>query len=95
MLTEIVGFLLGFPILNNTRIQTGIEYSFANDMKRDNNDFTGVAGALQLSNVSSYLGYEVSAQVGLKADWRDFKSIERESEVLTQGFITLYAGLGK
>ena len=95
VLTEIVGFLLGFPILSNTRIQTGIEYSFANDMKRDNNDFTGVAGALQLSNVSSYLGYEVSAQVGLKADWRDFKSIERESEILTQGFITLYAGLGK
>ena len=62
-------------------------------MIRDNNDFTGVAGALQLSNVSYYMGYEVSAQVGLKIDWRNFKG--REAETLTQGFITTYAGLGK
>ncbi len=93
VLTEIMGLLVGFPVLNSTRIQAGIEYSFENDMIRDNNDFTGVAGALQLSNVSYYMGYEVSAQVGLKIDWRNFKG--REVETLTQGFITTYAGLGK
>jgi hypothetical protein len=92
VLTEILGLLVGFPILNNTRIQAGVEYSFSNDMRRDNNDFTGVAGALQLANVSAYLGYEISAHVGLKVDWRDFKG--RESETLTQLFITTYAGLG-
>ena len=93
VLTEILGVMIGFPLLNSTRIQAGLEYSLANDMERDDNDFKGVAGALQLSNVSSYLGYEVSAQVGLKVDWRDFRG--REAETLTQGFITMYAGLGK
>ena len=93
VLTEILGVMIGFPLLNSTRVQAGLEYSLANDMERDDNDFKGLAGALQLSNVSSYMGYEVSAQVGLKIDWRDFRG--REAETLTQGFITMYAGLGK
>ena len=81
------------PVLNNTHIQAGTEYSFANDMRRNSNDFNGIAGAVQLSNVSAYLGYEVSAQVGLKVDRKNFKG--REAETLTVGFITLFAGLGK
>lgn len=92
VLTEILSLLVGFPMLNNTHIQAGVEYSLANDMRRNANDFNGIAGAAQLSNVSAYLGYEVSAQVGLKVDRRNFKG--REAETLTVGFITLFAGLG-
>ena len=93
VLTEILGFLLQFPVLNRTTVQSGVEYTFANDFRDDVNDFNGLAVAVQLGNVNEYLGYVLTTQIGMKVDRRDFK--EQESDTTTEGFITMYAGLGK
>ena len=93
VLTEIFGFLFGFPVLQRTEIQSGLEYSLANDFRDDNKDFTGLALAVQFANRSNYVGYEVLTQVGMKVDRKDFEG--QDSETFTQGFITMYAGLGQ
>ena len=93
ILTEIFGFLVGFPILNRTVVQSGVEYTLSNDFRQNVNDFKGLALAVQFANVSDYLGYSLTTQVGMKVDRRDFK--EEEAETTTEGFITMYAGLGK
>ena len=59
--------------------------------KRDSNDFNGIATAFQVSNVSSYLGYNLIMQGGVKVDRRNFEG--KKSETLTQTFLTMYAGL--
>ena len=92
VLTEIFGVLFGAPILTRTTLQAGVEYTIYNDFKEDKNDLRGLAVAVQFTNVSHYLGYQLTAQVGLKVDREDFEG--QDSETTTQGFITMYAGLG-
>jgi hypothetical protein len=90
-LAEIGGFILGFPLLSHTTLQGGLELTFFNDLKRDSNDFNGIVGAAQLTNISDYLGYKVTAQVGMKIDRRNPKG--QEALTITQSFVTLFAGL--
>ena len=92
-LNEIFGLLVDVPVLQRTVVQSGIEYAIYNDSEENKNDFTGLAMAVQFSNVTEYLGYELTTQVGMKVDRRDFK--DQDAQTLTQGFITMYAGLGK
>ena len=93
VLTEIFGCLVGFPLLKRTEVQSGVEYSFANDLRADENDFTSLALAVQFANVSAYLGYELTTQVGMKRDRKKFKG--QKARTITEGFITMYAGLGQ
>ena len=90
-LTELGGFLLGFPMLTHTELQVGLELTFANDFKRDINDFNGIVGAAQFTNLSDYMGYKLTTQVGMEIDRRNPKGAE--SETITRGFIAVYAGL--
>jgi hypothetical protein len=92
VLSEIFGLLVGSKVLSRTALEAGVEYSVVNDMLVDSRDFTGWALAFQVTNVSAYLGYSITAQVGMKLDTRDFKGQERDT--LTQGFVTVFAGLG-
>ncbi|MBI2504093.1 MAG: hypothetical protein HYW07_12780, partial [Candidatus Latescibacteria bacterium] len=92
-LAEFGGLLLGFPLLSHTFFQAGLEFTFFNDFKRDSNDFTGIAGAVQFTNVSAYQGYQLTMNGGLKVDRRDFKGQETETETITQSFLAIYAGL--
>jgi hypothetical protein len=90
-LTEIGGFLMGFPMLVHTSLQVGLELTFFNDLKLDSNDFNGIVGAAQFTNVADYLGYRVTTQVGMKIDRRDPKGADPLT--ITQSFITVFAGL--
>ena len=90
-LTEIGGVLVSVPFLLHTTLMTGIEYTSFNDFKRDSNDFNGIATAFQVTNESSYLGYNLIMQGGVKINRRDFKG--QDSDTLTQSFLTMYAGL--
>jgi hypothetical protein len=92
VLSEIFGLLVGTKVLSSTALEAGVEYSVVNDMRVDSRDFTGWALAFQVSNVSAYLGYAITAQVGMKLDTRDFKGQKRDT--LTQGFVSVFAGLG-
>ena len=71
--------------------EAGLELTFFNDLKRDANDFRGIVGAAQFTNLSAYLGYAITTQVGLKIDRRNPK--QGEDLTITQSFISVYAGL--
>jgi hypothetical protein len=90
-LAEIGGFLIGFPMLKHTTLQAGLELTFVNDFDRDINDFNGIVWATQFTNVSDYLGYKLTTQMGMQIDRRRPKGAE--SETITQGFIAVFAGL--
>jgi hypothetical protein len=90
-LTELGGFIMGFPMLTHTAIQAGLELIRFDDLKSSSNDFSGVIGALQFTNVSAYLGYSLTTQGGLQIDRRN--STGRSARTITQTFITVYAGL--
>ena len=90
-LTEIVGIIVGVPLLQHTSVLSGVEFTFFNDFKRDSNDFNGIAWALQFTNVSAFQGYKLTMQGGVKIDRRDFRG--RDSDTVSQSFLTIYAGL--
>jgi len=89
-LAQIGGVIVGMPVLTHTTLQGGIEFSFVNDIEGDR-DATGVHTAVQIANVSDYLGYKLTTQTGLKIDHTDRKG--RKSVTVTQGFVAIYAGL--
>ena len=90
-LAEFGGVLLGLPLLRHTTLQGGMEFTYVNDLIRDLNDYSGIVGALQFTNVSDYQGYKLTTQMGMEVERRNPKGAE--SETLTRSFITVYAGL--
>ncbi|MSR83141.1 MAG: hypothetical protein EXS58_09485 [Candidatus Latescibacteria bacterium] len=94
-LTEILGALVQFPFLKSTVLSSGIEYVIFRDLRSKINNYRSFITAGQLTNVAAYQGYELSTQVGMKFDVRDFKDPGVKTKTVTEGFITVYAGLGK
>ena len=90
-LAQIGGFIFGYPVLTHTTLEGGVELTFFNDIERDSNDFSGQVWALQLSNLSDYLGYKITTHAGMKIDRRNPKG--EDSVTITQSFISIYAGL--
>ena len=90
-LAQIGGFIFGYPVLTHTTLEGGVELTFFNDIERDSNDFSGQVWALQLSNLSDYLGYKITTHAGMKIDRRNPKG--EDSVTITQRFISIDAGL--
>ena len=90
-LTELGGLILGFPLLAHTGVQAGLEFSRFDDFENDINDFNGVVSAVQFSNDSAYLGYQLTTQMGLQIDRRKAKG--KSASIITQSFLTVYAGI--
>ena len=90
-LTELGGLLVGFPLLRSTDLQAGLELTLHNDMLRDSRDFRGVVGAVQFTNLSAYLGYGVTTQLGMQID----RQVPKVGETLTINtiFLSAYAGI--
>ncbi len=97
-------FLVEFPILKRTRIKAGLEQRFFYNLKGDegdlamgdiSGDFRGTAAAIQLTNVSDYLGYALTTQVGFRIDRRSLEVIDDDPESTTAGlgYMTVFAGL--
>jgi len=94
-----IGFLtLKYSILKNTWIDLGAEYTlFYNLIDRPAvptpgymEDFRGTVFCVQLSNVSDYLGYRLTTNLGFQ--WQK-KTFEAEEEVSTVFFVRTYAGI--
>ena len=93
-LTEIFGTIVDIPVLTRTTLTTGVEYVIFKDIEQDANNFKSFISAGQVSNVSDYQGYRLTTQVGMKFDVRDFEDPSLKTKTVTEGFITVYAGLG-
>ena len=92
--TEIFGLIAEVPFLRSTTLAGGVEYVFFRDLDDDINNFQSFISATQISNVAEYQGYVLTTQVGLKFDVRDFQDPGLKTRTITEGFITVYAGLG-
>ncbi len=93
-LTEIFGTIIERPILRRTTVSAGVEYVLFKDLNDKINNFQSFITATQVTNVAEYQGYVLTTQVGLKFDARDFKDPDIKTRTVTEGFITVYAGLG-
>ena len=90
-LQEQFSILAEVKVLRSTRAQAGVEYVISEDFDVDANDVTSTIVGLQLSNLSAYLGYQITAQVGIVVERRDPHG--GEAFTSTQTFVTIYAGL--
>ena len=100
-----IAFLLvEFPILKRSHIKAGLERRFFYDLRgREDDldpgdmsgDFRGTAAAIQLTNVSDYLGYALTTQVGFRIDRRSLEVVDDDPESSTAGlgYMTVFAGL--
>ena len=93
-LTEIFGTIIERPMLRRTTVSVGVEYVLFKDLNEKINNFQSLITATQITNVAEYQGYVLTTQVGLKFDARDFKDPDIKTRTVTEGFITVYAGLG-
>ena len=81
-------------MLRRTTVSAGVEYVLFKDLNEKINNFQSLITATQITNVAEYQGYVLTTQVGLKFDARDFKDPDIKTRTVTEGFITVYAGLG-
>jgi hypothetical protein len=99
----LVGMLAAFPVLKQTRAEVGLEYFWFNQFLEDQGDQPKYPGfqdpdfrewvvAFQFSNLSSYLGYQISTQVGMSVTRRKLAT-EKEGETESTAFLKMMAGL--
>jgi hypothetical protein len=91
-LTEIVSAIVQLPILRTSVVEGGYEFvHFAQLRDTGDPDFNQHVYALQLTNRYDYLGYKVTALVGIS-----FSRTKRETDIeaTTEGttFLTIFAG---
>ena len=97
-------FLLRFPVLRTTEVQTGFEQRYFHNLRGDEDDlvagaltgdFRGSALAIQLTNRGEYLGYQLTAQAGMRIDRRSLEVAAGDRQSITSGltFLSIFAGL--
>ncbi|NKB67597.1 MAG: hypothetical protein GKR89_11080 [Candidatus Latescibacteria bacterium] len=95
-LTELFILTLRFPIMRQSFIEGGLEYEYFNQLEKPTppgaeDSFNGLTTTVQMSNISDYQGYRLVTTLGLEA--RRIDSAVAKTEVLTRGFITVYAAV--
>lgn len=93
-LMEIFGTIVELPFLQRSTLTAGIEYVLFKDLDVKINNSQSFITAGQITNVTDYQGYRLTTQAGLKFDVRDFEDPGVKTKTVTEGFITIYAGLG-
>ena len=89
-LRELFGLIVEMDVMTGTKVQGGVEYLWSNDLEEDTDDFDSLSVGLQLTNRSTYLGYEIVALAGMRVRRRDFKGESPLTTSLT--FISVFAG---
>ena len=88
--------LVRMPVLRRSSIEGGVEYEVFKQLRDptppgSENSFNGLVVALQLTNVSEYLGYRLTTLAGLQVTRRRFEIKQTQTD--TRGFLTVYAGV--
>ena len=100
-LTETLFLITRFPILRHTLIELGLELSRFEQFRDEKGipvnrvlapDSNSRVVAIQLSNSSPYLGYDLNLRTGLRLQKLTFETLP--SETTSTLFVTVYAGLG-
>mgnify|MGYP006108670725 FL=1 len=100
-LTETLFLVTRFPVLRQTLIELGLEISRFEQFRDRKGvpvertlrpDSNSRVVAVQLSNTSPYLGYNLNVRTGLRLKKETFETLP--SETTSTLFVTIYAGLG-
>ena len=93
-LTEFLFLEVNFPVLNQSRLQLGVEQVFFTDYA-DEQNYNANTLAVQFTNAGAYVGYSLTTNVGLSVERRSFRGdLEgRPTERFTNAFINIFAGL--
>lgn len=97
-LLELWSLVLRVPILSRTELQTGVEYLYVNQFRKElkdhqlRSDRNEIVYALQLTNHADYLGYNLWTQTGFRVSRIDRASAEKARTETTM-FATVFAGL--
>ena len=94
----------GFPLFRTTRIEAGIEQRFFHELRADEDllapgdpsgDFRGTVLAAQLQNSSTYLGYRMIMQIGMRWDRRSLEIAASGRQKRASGlvFVSVFGGL--
>ena len=88
--------LLRQPLMRRSVIEGGFEYELFSQLRNPRppgaeDSFSGLVAALQLSNVSEYLGYKLTTIAGLQITRRRFEV--EGTQTNTRGFMTIFAGV--
>lgn len=110
-LSAIPSLLLKFPLMKRTAVEAGLEYLIFRDFVQEEvavqkdpaglnrgdptGDYSETSIALQLSNTSHYLGYNLVAQIGIRVDREKIELFQKKdrTELTGLSFITVYAGI--
>ena len=104
--SALASVLVTVPFMKRSVVQLGAEHLRFRDMAVDEatvapdaptGDYDETSLAVQLSNTTSYLGYKLMSQVGLRIDKRQIERAAQKAKTETSGltFVTVQAGLSE
>ena len=94
--SQLFMLLARLPVMRRSFLEGGIEYEVFSQLRDPRppgveDGFRGTVAALQLSNLSDYLGYRLTTVAGLQVTRRHFEV--EGTQTNTRGFLTVYAGV--
>ena len=95
-LGELFMVVVRYPLLSRSFVEGGVEYQIFAQLRQPpppgaEDSYREQVGAVQLGNLTEYLGYRLTTLLGLQVSRRRFEV--GEAQVHTLGFMTVYAGL--
>ena len=95
-LNQFFMLLWRLPVLRRSFLEGGVEYQIFSQLRDPvppgaEDSFNGLVAALQLSNLSEYMGYRLTTLVGVQLTRRRFEV--EGTQTHTRGFLTVYAGV--
>ena len=94
--SQIFMLLAKLPVMRRSFLEGGVEYEIFSQLRDPRppgaeDSFRGTVAALQLSNLSDYLGYRLTTVAGLQVTRHHFEV--EGTQTNTRGFLTVYAGV--
>ena len=89
-LSEILFLVLKYGMFGKTWTELGVQGTLFRDKLEEMNDFEGLVYAFQLSNVSDFMGYKLTSNVGFRTETQYFDGRTKTGSV---AFMTVFAGV--
>ena len=82
--------VLKYGMFGKTWTELGVQGTLFRDKLEETNDFEGLVYAFQLSNVSDFMGYKLTSNVGFRTETQYFEGRTKTGSV---AFMTVFAGV--
>jgi hypothetical protein len=97
-LSEIFSLIVSYPFLESVRFDLGVEYEKFFSLMEEPigftgeymEDFDGLGLSAQVSNVSSFLGYNLTTMISFRQQTKYFEDTTKTSAI---AFVSVFAGM--